>query len=54
MDTRYTLSGGRFTIEDPKDKDIAQYRCKATNEYGTLLSKFAKIQFGCKYTCMSC
>ena len=49
MDTRYTLSGGRFTIEDPKDKDIAYYRCKATNDYGTVLSHFSQIQFGCMY-----
>ena len=53
MDTRYTLSGGRFTIEDPKDKDIAYYRCKATNDYGTVLSHFSQIQFGCMYNIYS-
>ena len=50
MDSRYTMSGGRFTIEDPQEKDIAYYRCHATNEFGTVLSRFAHIQFGCKYS----
>ena len=48
MDGRYTLSGGRFTIEDPGNDDISYYRCKATNEFGTVISKFGQIQFGCK------
>ena len=47
-DNRYTLSSGRFTIEDPENKDIGYYRCKAVNDYGVVLSRMAQIQFGCK------
>ena len=47
-DTRYTLSGGRFTIAEPKNDDVNSYRCLATNDIGTVMSKIARIQFGCK------
>ena len=47
-DSRYTLSGGRFTIAEPNNNDVNSYRCLATNEIGTVLSKVARIQFGCK------
>ena len=46
--SRYTLSGGRFTIADPKSDDTNSYRCRATNDIGTVMSKMAMIQFGCK------
>ena len=54
MDSRYTLSSGRLTIEDPEIKDTGYYQCKATNDHGTVLSRFAQIQFGCKYKYFRC
>ena len=49
LDSRYTLSSGRFTIEDPENKDIGYYRCMAINDHGIVLSRMAQIQFGCTF-----
>ena len=49
LDSRYTLSSGRFTIENPKNKDIGYYRCMAINDHGIVLSRMAQIQFGCMF-----
>ena len=46
---RYTLSGGRLTIQNPKvgeDEDF--YRCTVENDQGKIMSKVAQIMFGCK------
>jgi hypothetical protein len=49
-DNRYTLTGGKFTIEGPDgSKDLSSYHCKAENSIGSVLSNEAKILFGCKH-----
>ena len=46
---RYTLSAGRFTIQDPEEKeDAGEYQCIVENSLGKILSNPAKIVFGCK------
>lgn len=48
-DNRYTLTGGKFTIEGPESThDLATYHCKSENDVGAVLSNQAKILFGCK------
>ncbi|XP_045161359.2 contactin-like isoform X2 [Mercenaria mercenaria] len=47
FDNRYTLTGGKFTIEDvQRTKDLDNYHCKAENDIGAVLSNKAKILFG--------
>ncbi|KAL8616442.1 hypothetical protein ACOMHN_041045 [Nucella lapillus] len=46
-DSRYTLTNGRLAIEKPKERtDAGEYRCQATNRFGTVLSTAAKLSFG--------
>ena len=50
LDNRYTLTGGKFTIEGAEGlKDLATYHCKVENEIGSVLSNQAQLLFGCKY-----
>ncbi|XP_053378888.1 contactin-like isoform X2 [Mercenaria mercenaria] len=47
LNNRYTLTGGKFTIEGPdSSEDLATYHCKAENDIGAVLSNQAKILFG--------
>lgn len=49
---RYTLTGGKFTIEGPdSNTDLSSYHCKSENKIGVILSNQAKILFGCKLLC---
>lgn len=45
----YSLMGGNLVISRP-DKSIhaGNYSCLATNEFGTVISREASIQFGCE------
>ena len=44
---RYTLSGGSLIINDPKDRtDRGKYYCKATNEFGSIISETVALTFG--------
>ncbi|XP_067907088.1 contactin-1-like [Heterodontus francisci] len=46
-DSRYSMIGGNLIINNPeKVKDRGKYQCLATNKYGTIISKEAKLQFG--------
>ncbi|XP_076863304.1 contactin-1a [Brachyhypopomus gauderio] len=43
----YSLVGGNLVISDPdKSKHTGNYSCLATNEYGTVVSQEASVQFG--------
>lgn len=47
---RYTVTNGRFTITNPQASDSANnYRCKASNEFGSIYSTNAQLIEGCKY-----
>uniref|UniRef100_A0A4W3J257 Contactin 1 n=1 Tax=Callorhinchus milii TaxID=7868 RepID=A0A4W3J257_CALMI len=46
-DTRYSMVGGNLIINNPiKRKDRGKYQCMATNNYGTIISTEAELQFG--------
>ncbi|XP_076447632.1 contactin-like [Babylonia areolata] len=43
---RYSMIGGRLSIENPHDVDDGTYQCRVTNEFGTIMSRPAKLSFG--------
>ncbi|XP_072203185.1 contactin-6 isoform X4 [Excalfactoria chinensis] len=46
MSYHYRLVGGSLAINNPRKKqDIGTYQCLATNTFGTILSRKAKLQF---------
>ncbi|XP_015730838.1 contactin-6 isoform X1 [Coturnix japonica] len=46
MSYHYRLVGGSLAINNPRKKqDIGTYQCLATNSFGTILSRKAKLQF---------
>ncbi|KAK6317847.1 hypothetical protein J4Q44_G00111380 [Coregonus suidteri] len=46
-DNHYTLVGGNLVISNPiKNKHVGKYSCVATNNYGTVVSREATVQFG--------
>ncbi|KAJ8368639.1 hypothetical protein SKAU_G00086670 [Synaphobranchus kaupii] len=46
MDFRYTqIEGGLIISEPSEDRDYGMYQCKATNVFGTVLSRDALLQF---------
>ncbi|XP_026506232.1 contactin-4 [Terrapene carolina triunguis] len=46
MDYRYSVVGGSLLINNPnKTQDIGMYQCIATNSFGTIVSREAKLQF---------
>uniref|UniRef100_A0A8C6K2D2 Uncharacterized protein n=1 Tax=Melopsittacus undulatus TaxID=13146 RepID=A0A8C6K2D2_MELUD len=46
MSYHYRLVGGSLAINNPhKKRDIGTYQCLATNSFGTILSRMAKLQF---------
>uniref|UniRef100_A0A452GJQ8 Ig-like domain-containing protein n=1 Tax=Gopherus agassizii TaxID=38772 RepID=A0A452GJQ8_9SAUR len=49
MSYHYRLVGGSLAINNPHTKrDTGTYQCLATNSFGTILSRKAKLQFACK------
>ena len=47
---RYTLTGGRLSIEDPQEVlDTGEYSCLAHNLYGTIRSAPLTLSFASKY-----
>ena len=47
---RYTISGGRFTIQNPNEyRDGGSFQCVASNKYGSVVSQPAEFIFGSKY-----
>lgn len=48
-DEHYSLVGGNLVITNPiQKKHAGTYTCVARNIYGTVLSKEARIKFGCE------
>uniref|UniRef100_A0A3Q2YRM7 Contactin 1b n=1 Tax=Hippocampus comes TaxID=109280 RepID=A0A3Q2YRM7_HIPCM len=48
-DEHYSLVGGNLVISNPRQKKHAgTYICVAHNIYGTVISKEARVKFGCK------
>ena len=48
-DEHYSLVGGNLVITNPRQKKHAGvYICVAKNIYGTVISKEAKVKFGCE------
>uniref|UniRef100_A0A224X5J2 Putative receptor mediating netrin-dependent axon guidance n=1 Tax=Panstrongylus lignarius TaxID=156445 RepID=A0A224X5J2_9HEMI len=46
-DRRYTLSGGALIIHNPRQiEDGGFYHCKASNDYGTIVSETVELSFG--------
>uniref|UniRef100_A0A665TNM8 Contactin 1b n=1 Tax=Echeneis naucrates TaxID=173247 RepID=A0A665TNM8_ECHNA len=45
-DEHYSLVGGNLVINNPKQKHAGTYMCVATNIYGTVISKEARVRFG--------
>uniref|UniRef100_A0A8C5JMN2 Contactin 4 n=1 Tax=Junco hyemalis TaxID=40217 RepID=A0A8C5JMN2_JUNHY len=46
MDFHYSLLGGALLINNPnKSQDAGTYQCVATNPFGTIVSREAKLQF---------
>lgn len=49
QDSHYSLVGGNLVISNPiKTQHVGQYFCLATNQHGTVISREASVQFGCK------
>lgn len=47
LNSRYTLTNGKFTIENPDENmDAGVYQCLVKNEIGAILSNPIKISFG--------
>ncbi|XP_012252358.2 contactin [Athalia rosae] len=45
--SRYTVSGGTLIIYEPEQKaDRGSYHCKASNEFGTIVSESVVLSFG--------
>ncbi|XP_042239978.1 contactin-like isoform X2 [Homarus americanus] len=45
-DQRFTVSGGTLIINDPKQvEDRGKYHCRATNEFGTVISESVQLFF---------
>lgn len=47
-DEHYSLVGGNLVINNPQKKHAGSYICVAKNIYGTVISKDAKLKFGCE------
>lgn len=48
--SHYSLVGGNLVISYPtKAQHVGKYSCLATNMYGTVISREASVQFGCKW-----
>ncbi|XP_066907076.1 contactin [Halyomorpha halys] len=46
-DERFTISGGTFIINSPRQvEDRGSYHCKASNDYGTIISETVTLSFG--------
>lgn len=57
MDFNYSLAEGNLLITNPEaTKHGGVYQCIATNAFGTILSREAKVEFACKckLNCMFC
>ena len=46
--SRFIMTGGRLTINDPRQEDDGFYQCIVSNSFGTVLSKPAMLSFGCQ------
>lgn len=48
--SHYSLVGGNLVISKPiKSEHVGKYSCLASNRHGTVTSRSASVQFGCKW-----
>ena len=47
-DTRYTITNGKLSIQNPVESDEGAYQCQAENQFGRIISPPVSIDFGCK------
>lgn len=46
----YSLMGGNLVISNPvKEQHVGNYSCLAVNTFGTVISREASVQFGCRW-----
>lgn len=48
--SHYSLMGGNLVISNPvKEQHVGNYSCLAANTFGTVISREASVQFGCRW-----
>lgn len=48
--SHYSLMGGNLVISNPvKEQHVGSYSCLAANTFGTVISREASVQFGCRW-----
>ncbi|XP_078332403.1 contactin-5-like isoform X2 [Crassostrea virginica] len=45
-DTRYTITNGKLSIQNPVESDEGAYQCQAENQFGRIISPPVSIDFG--------
>ena len=45
-ETRYTMTNGKLSIQNPDSYDSADYQCRVSNKMGAILSNPVKLTFG--------
>lgn len=48
--SHFSLTGGNLVISNPvKEQHVGNYCCLAANTFGTIISREASVQFGCRW-----
>lgn len=48
--SHFSLMGGNLVISNPvKEQHVGNYCCLAANTFGTVISREASVQFGCRW-----
>ena len=55
-DPRYSLINGSLIIHElsSEQQDDGNYQCKASNDFGLILSNIASLSFGCELSIWNC